>query len=37
MWGTNVLFEAITPAERTRTILNCTQIPGYAGFDANWK
>jgi hypothetical protein len=37
MWGTNVLFEAITPAVRTYTIQNCTQIPGYAGFAANWK
>ena len=37
MWGTNVLFEAITPAERTYTIRNCTQIPGYTDFDAKWK
>ncbi len=37
MWGTNVLFEAIIPATRTYTIQNCTQIPGYDSFHANWK
>ena len=37
MWGTNVLFEAITPATRISTIQGCTQIPGYDGFHENWK
>jgi len=37
MWGTNVLFEAFAPSNRIYTISGSTSVPGYAGFDANWK
>ena len=37
MWGTNVLFSAIAPSNRIYSIEGSTNVPGYAGFDANWK
>ena len=37
MWGTNVLFSAIAPSNKISSILGSTNVPGYAGFDANWK
>jgi len=37
MWGTNVLFSAITPNNLTRSIDSSTNIPGYDGFNTNWK
>ena len=36
-WGTNVLFSAIAPSNRIYSIEGSTNVPGYAGFDANWK
>jgi len=37
MWGTNVLFSQFAPANRIYTISGSTNVPGYDGFDANWK
>jgi len=37
MWGTNVLFSQFAPTNRIYTIQGSTNVPGYAGFDANWK
>jgi len=37
MWGTNVLFSQFAPTNRIYTIYGSTNVPGYDGFDTNWK
>jgi len=37
MWGTNVLFSQFAPSNRIYTVYGSTNVPGYAGFDGNWK